>query len=356
MAITPTPSTESHPPAETPAAIEQPAVADYDAPDPDQVEFEEALAEVAEEEKVKGATGETPAATTPALTTEPVATTPAAHAPPVQVPVAAVIEERAKRQDAEAAAQKNAQTAAYWKGVADGTYPNPNGVARTHVVADPEPTDLDVIRGQQKSLAERVDQGSLSMADFVVENAKLDDQVHALRRADLIAETSGQGDMYLDTITSKLSNENPWIERIPADELVALKPFAIKDLIRAGVDYQSIAGTPMGDYRLREAVISRARNFGMDQQYGAAAPAPTTPTAPSTTPTARHLDEKIRLAAQAPPALPGMGAQAQTWTEDKVDDMNSLDLENLPMDQLKRVGDSVDRDVSTRRTTAPGRR
>mgnify|MGYP001588599337 CR=1 FL=1 len=49
-------------------------------------------------------------------------------------------------------------------------------------------------------------------------------------------------------------------------------------------------------------------------------------------------------------------APASTWTEDRVENMDSVDFENMPMAQLKQIGELIDREAANKRVSTVGRR
>ena len=374
---TPTPVPNQEPPAtppETPA--DKPAgksnhllETDPNSPDPDEAEFQAALKEAEDEAKTAATEtppGETPPATPPSSETPPADA--AQHPEPStpQAPVAALQDERQKRQKAEEEARKNAATAAYWQGVAEGKYPDPRRPQ------SPEPTQpqpragddkIKAIRSDMKALAAQVDKGTLSTEEYEEKRALMEDEISTIREERIKSDIrASQSDMYLDTATTQLENANSWIKKVPTDELLDLTNGAVRDLRAAGVDYDSIAETPMGDYRLRVALVERAKRFGFDKTYGGgAAPAAETPTAPApasptAVPTAEDIAAKKALALHAPPAPQGTGAPANTWTEQRVEEMSDLDLENMSKAELARLGNEMDRQATARRSASPTRR
>lgn len=363
---TPVPAIPEQPPASEsnpePAkksnhVLETPA----DSPDPDEAELADALKAV--EAEGNGATPapepslslDTPPAPPPAPIVEPAA--------PQMVPVSAVQDERTKRQAAETEARNMAARALYYQGVAAGKYPVPNVDPAT---PPPSPVDdrTQAIRTAQAELADQVDKGTLSVKEYESKRSLLDDELYEIRETRTLEKVNASkgGDLYLDAVTGHLASENPWIDQVPTEELLDLQPGAIRDLERAGVNFKAIAGTPMGDYRLREAVIGRAKRRGLDREYGQQPPAqpgaaPATPAVPpNTIPTEADRKAKEALALGAPPTPSGTNAPVNAWTEERVEGMDSVDLENMPMADLKRLGSMMDQQATARRVNTPTRR
>ena len=360
---TPAVETETKPAEEQTAKTNHVLETPVDGPDPDEAELKAAEAEVAAEAKAAAEAPPpeaTPAATPAAAPAETPVATPGAE--PAMVPVTAVQAERQKRQDVEEAYRKQVATTLYYKGVADGRLPIPQGgeqqqpPARTDRVKD--------IRAEQRELSKQVDAGTLSTEEYEAQRQTLDDELLEIREQRLLDEAkrsmpqSGH-DLYLETQTAKLETENPWVKNIPGDEMESLIPFARKALATKGIDMKSINGTPAGDYRLREALIDIGKEFGFDKRY-AAAPAAGTPAAPAppvvARPTEAQRKEKEALAASAPPTPVGTTAPVTTWSEERVASMDALDLENMPMSELRRIGDTIDREAAAARTHTTYRR
>lgn len=348
-----TPATETpagETPVTTPAAAETPV----EGVDPDQAELDDALKEVAAEDKVRAETPETETATT---TTE-TSTAPAGEA--AMVPLAVAQAERAKRQELEEAYRKSVATTAYYKGVADGRLP----IAQA---SEPEPKADRVkeIRAAQRDLGKQVDAGTLSTEEYELQRQALDDEMLEIRDRRLLDEVKQSQpqaghDLYLETQTAALETANPWVKNIPQDEIQLLIPFARKELKASGFDLVSVAGTPVGDYKLREALIKVAARQGFDKQYAAdpaAAPAGTpAPAKLGTVPTEAQRKEKEALAASAPPTPVGTTATATTWTSERVESIDPVDFENMSMADLKRVGEVMDREAATQRSHTTTRR
>lgn len=355
-ATTPTPAEETTTP--TPAAepggktnhvLETPV----DGPDPDEAELKAAEAEVAAE---AAAAAETPAAdATPAA--DPAATpdaTPAA-APggePATVPVTALQAERQKRQDLEEAYRKQVATSVYYKGVADGRLPVPQGGEQP---TQPAKTDrIKEIRNAQRDLGKQVDAGTLSTEEYEVQRQQLEDELLEIREQRILSEAKAAiptHDLVLEERTDKLEADHPWVKNIPDHKMSNLIPFARDHLIEQGVDFKAVAGTPKGDLLLRQAIIDVGKEMGFDKKYAQpGTPATPAPAAVNATPTAAQVKEKVDLAAKAPPVPQGTTAPVTTWSEERVTSMDTLDLENMPMHELRRIGDTIDREAAAART------
>lgn len=353
---TPTPATETPPAGESPPTPAAPTPTPVEDVDPDQAELDAALKEVDAEDKAKAAT---PPAETPPAETPPAETPPAPET--TTVPVAALQEERRKRQEAEEAYRKSVSTALYYKGVADGRLPVPQ---REDEPPAPKTDRIKEIRAAQRELGKQVDAGTLSTEEYEVQRQALDDEILGIREQRLLDEVKqslpqGGHDLFLEEKTDALETANPWVKKIPQDEIELLIPFARKELKASGFDLTSVAGTPIGDFKLREALVKVAQRQGFDKMYGgeaAAAPAGT-PATPTARPTAEQIAAKAALAAGAPPTPVGTTAPATTWNAERVETMDSLDLENMPMADLKRIGEAMDREAATARvhTTMPRR-
>lgn len=362
-----TPETPAAPaPAETEKKTNHLLETPADGPDPDQAEMDAALAEVAAEEKAK-----TDGTETPAAAAEPAAAAPGAAAPAAapaapettMVPVAAVQEERTKRQNAEEEVRKRTATALYWKGVADGKYPDPKGTREAAPAPAPERAAEKAIKDKMSELADQVDAGTLTVKEYEAQRQELDEQLGQIREDRVMdrvkaAIPRASDDLYLQTLTKQLEDQNAgWLNNMPDDEIRRLRPFAEEHLREAGVNLAEIAGTPIGDYQLRNAIVEVAKEMGRDKKYGAASSAaPAAPGAPAVRPTAEQLKEKERLAALAPPAPVGTTAPANSWTADRIDAIDPLDLENMPLAELKRIGDQLDRNVAATRVPTTTRR
>lgn len=352
-------------PANTPTP--SPAQPDNDAVDPDEAELQQALADVEAEGKAAAAAASEaenaptdPAApASPAQSAAPAEPAPAAPAP-TMVPVAVVTEERDKRQEAEKLARSSVAAAAYWKGVAEGRYPDP-GIKKP---AEPTPDDrIADLRAQQKALSAKVDEGVLSTAEYEEQRTALEDQIYEIRESKILNQVKAtqpkQSDLYLDQLTQTIETQNAtWLPNVPDDEIQAMVPLAKKDLAAAGFDIDANAGTAMGDYKLREAVVARLKTFGYDTRYGKTDPAPGAEPANklNTKPSKEQLDEKRKLAAAAPPTPSGINAPVNSWTPDRVEEMDSLDLENMSRAQLRALGDEIDRQTNAHRVSTGARK
>lgn len=362
MALAPTatatPATTEHP--ATPAAqVDGPAATDKG---PDELELEEALAAVEAEGNTPAEDNPLPAAVTP---TPAVETAPAAAS--ATVPIAAVQDERQKRQDAERRAtdaeeevRKRTGTALYWKGVAEGKYPDPRNANGVDAVPSPKAE----IRGEMRALAAKVDAGTMSFEEAETQRQALEDKLDGIRETEIMARVqkslpTPDNDLFLQTLTSELEAKNAgWIEKVPDDELLALVPFAKKDLMAAGFDVDKHAGTAIADIRLREAVAAKAKEFGFHTKYGSggAENAPAKPATQMVAPSAQDLADKDALRKAAPPVPSGTSAPADPWNADRVEQMDSLDLENMSKADLARLGDKLDREAAATRTTGSSRR
>lgn len=323
--------------------------------DPDEMELQAALKEVEDEAKEPAATtteGEQPPAETPKHADES----------PKMVPVGAVQDERGKRQEAETLARKNAETAIYWKGVAEGRYPDP----RRNEPETPEPSTTDKrgseIKSEIAGLANQVDAGTLSFAEYQAKRQPLDDEYAQIRDDQIVEKVKAampkpDNDLRLQELTGKIESENPWLEKVPNDEIQMLIPFARQDLAAKGIDLDSMAGTAAGDLRLREALVERAKVFGYDKRYGGAGqPAKNAPAAPVKAPTEEQRKAKEQLALTAPPTPIGTHAPGESMNSERVDAMSSLDLETMPMGELKKLTDKLEREATSIRTSSPTRR
>lgn len=331
-----------------------------DSPDPDEAELTAALKAEEDEAKAGGVTpldDAVPAA-------EETTLQPAAEPQPgPTVPLAVAQDERQKRQDLEAELRKRTTTALYWKGVADGKYPDPRVLGTPAAEVSPSVARSRAIKSEMTELAKKVDAGTLNVEEFENQRQQLDDQLNQIRESDLMAKVkaatpAASTDLYLSTLTGDIEKDNQsWLPNVPDDEIQMAIPFARKDLAAAGVNLEEIAGTPLGDYRLRQAVVERLKKFGFDETYGTGEkPAALAPAAPTARPTAGQIAEKKGLAAAAPPTPAGITAPANTWTSERVDAMDSVDLENVPMSELKKIGDAIDRQTAATRVSAPTRR
>lgn len=336
---------------------------DKNSPDPDEVELQAALKEVEDEGKAP-AGDETPAVETPK---SEAAETPAAKTPATtdnnNVPVAALQDERNKRHEAEDLARKNASSALYWKGVADGKYPDPRRPKEETTEPTADETREAEIKSEMTDLAKQVDAGTLSVEEQEAKRQALDDELAGIREERILGKVKAVApqagnDLYLQTLTGKLEEADPWIKNVPENDIQNLIPFARDMLAKDGVDMTAINGTPIGDYRLREALIKTAKQFGFNERYaGETTPAaPKAPDSSVTRPTADHLKEKQELQAKAPGAPSGTTAPANTWTEERVSSMDSVDLETMPMSELKKLTENLDRQATATRTSTTTRR
>lgn len=348
--------TETTPPAPvTPPAAKTNHLLESEGYDPDLKELEEAEAAVKAEEAA-AASGE-----------QPPAETPPAEAPPggeeekpaatTQVPVAVVQAERDKRQDAESIARKAVQSAAYWKGVAEGRFPLPG--ARSQEQEPPAPPKPSrerrtEIRSEIETLAEQVDAGTLTVKDFEKQKGALEDELDDLRLAEIQSAMPKGGDLYLDTMTKQLEDQNPWLANVPDDEISVFTTLAKKDLLARGYDLKGKAGSPEADYQVRCALIDRLKKHGFASSE--APPAPPAPKTPGAKPTPAQVKEKEEIAAGAPPRPKGPAAPAEGWTPERVEEIDSLDLENMSMRDLRRIQESVDHNESARRVHTASRK
>lgn len=335
-----------------------------DGVDPDLKELEEAEAAVKAEEAAATVEGDKPS-DAPAPEGEKPAGEDNQQKPDgeknVTVPVAVAQEERHKRQTAEEVARRATTTALYWKNVAEGKLPLPGARAQE---AEPEtavqPSEVkqrrQEIRNQIAALAEQVDDGKMSVKDFETQKGTLEDELDDLRETSLRAAIPKGNDLYLETLTKDLEGQNPWLSKVDDDEIQAMLPLARKDLVGSGYDLKAKAGTPEADYMLRRALVDRLKKHGFDGGEAAtSSPANQKPNV-NAKPTPAQVSEKQQLAADAPPQPKGAAAPADGWTPERVVDIDSVDLEKLPMRELNRILDSVDSQESSRRVNTASRK
>lgn len=304
--------------------------------DVDDAELNAALAEAKAEET--GATSQD----TGAGQTQP-APQAAPQAPPAQTPMIP----KARFDEALGRADKAERDAAYLRGQLD---------ARTAPAAQqqqPTPTPeqrLTAIATATDDLAKRFDDGDITMAEFKREERQLLQQENAIRdstRAPPAAAQSGEGELYLETLTADLENKHPWV--VVFDQIGTqadwefLKTRARDNLIERGVDVSKKSS--VATYELRKEVSRLADELGPSlvgakaQAKGIALPGTQTSQQqqqPRSTLTPAQLARQAALtkAAGAPPditALNGHGSDVGgVPTDAALEAMSEEDIARLP--------------------------
>lgn len=286
--------------------------------------------------------------------------------PSTQVPVDAVQDERRKRQEAERQAE-------YWQRVAAGELPDPRRgkpqqqapqqAPQQSQQQQPEETTED-LDAELLQLAEDVDNAKISMKEFVQKSSEIERKKDALRAPSTQPQQTQYSDFYLHEKTKELETKNPWINNVPEEWMGPLQQAALKSLLR-DPSYHQVRGTSAGDYRLREAIIDQAKHMNFDTLYAGEQQAQSAPTGneqpaqPQTPAGSRpaasttDLEAKQRLAQTAPPTPQGTSAPADSeWTDERIENMDDLDLENMSEEELDRIEVELDRRRSSRRVAA----
>lgn len=322
--------------------------------DPDEIELREALAAVKTEEAA--------AQTTPADPAAQPAQQPQPHAPQAQARPAPTIP-KARFDEMVDKANKAAQEAAYYKGVAEARAQQPAQPQQPQrQQATPEQQLAEIAR-RQDVLAIQYDDGKISMAEFKKHERTLANYEHNIREALLVAKVrpapqpapapqQGNDELYLETLTADLEKAHPWVQVLeqvgkPSD-WEYLKRTAIENLTEQGVD--STAGA-LGRYNLRKEMARLADELGpaligpRAQARGIALPGQQPavtaqqPQQRQLSPQAQARQAKLQQAANAPPNLASLAGTTgqQGFTPSQVEALTEDEFDKLPKATISKI-------------------
>lgn len=269
-----------------------------------------------------------------------------ANVPPGFVPVQALQSERAKRQEAE-------KRAAFLEGQNAVLKDTPVGAPKGTPQPAPQPAERTaaVIRAEQVALAKKADAGELSLEEYEAQRGTLDDELFEVRTKHLQTPQAPVGsDLYLDEMTDQMIQQNPWVDKMTAQEIADLQPFAHRAIAAKGIDLASLPPARQ-DLLIRKATIGVAKSFNFDKRLGGAAPAPSSapapgaqpaPAAPGKQPVLARLDpaqvtRKLVLAAHQPPRPNGQAAPGNSMTSERVLSAATTAFESMTDDEFRQT-------------------
>lgn len=286
--------------------------------------------------------GAPPAAEPPATPPPKEQQQPAAQAEPQSVPYPRFVEVNTAKAKAE-------QDAAYWRGVAEAR--QQQGTQPGQPPAPPTPEQrLASINSEIVTLAEKFDAGEITYADLKKQEQALEQKKLAIHGEMLSAKAppapgKPEGDaLYLETLTSQLEQQHPWVTVFESVGTKAEWGFvnqqATQNLIDRGID--PTAGA-LGKYELRKEMATLMDKLGPSlvaeraQAKGIALPGqPPQPSQtvqpPPKSPAAVAREKKLGMAEAAPPNLAAMagGAGPEAVTVENMAMMSEADYDKLP--------------------------
>ena len=303
--------------------------------EPGQQESEPPAAEAAQGESPAGADAAAGAAPNPAET--------------IRIPKA----EFDKRMRASRVREQEArELAAYWKGVAEGggVKPGEAAPAQPEPIQDPHEQAIRAIEDRQVAIAQDLDDGKLTTAEWRKKDLEL-----TREREDLVAQRienravdqatpDPKQDVNVQGFTRDLEETRPWLKNVPVGMWGKIRPLAL-DVAKA--NGLTIDGTAQGTINYRACLVAVLEETGLHRKFGATdapAPAQSTPPAAPAAPrgaTPAQIKAKAILQGQQPPAptLAGQGViNAGEVTEASMADMTEAELAALPPAVLKRLG------------------
>lgn len=263
------------------------------------------------------------------------------------------------------------QEAAYWQGVAKAREQQVAAPAQAgqqqqppQQAAQTPEQKLTAIQTEVEALAQRFDNGEITMAEFTKAQRALNDREFALREEQLAAklkpaQAQPQSDeLYLNTLTAQLEDQHPWVsvmDQVGTDaEWEFLKTRAIENLVQRGIDPTAGAN---GRYELRKEISVLCDDLGpalvgkRAQDKGLTLPGAQAPTQnrqqqqqqqPPLSPQARARQNKLNMAAGAPPDIAGMhghnGATPGAPPSDvAIEAMSEEEYDKLPASTRQRL-------------------
>lgn len=253
-----------------------------------------------------------------------------------------------------------AQQAAYWRGIAEAR----TGVAQPGGQQQQAPQQgdqqqttpqqqLEVINSAIAELAEKFDNGELTMKEFKAEELKLQEQAAALREAILAEKVAAripqQEDLALQQRTAEIEAQHPYLPLVfpnkPEGQLTPIE-LSRQELIRSEATANVLAANPgiqpgpMADLLFRQELGKIADRYGAlwFPDYKPAAPAAGTRTQQSQQQTAltdkqqQRLD-KLLLADRQPPQIATLGTTGDgtnAYTPERIAQMSDDEYAKLP--------------------------
>lgn len=334
------------------ATLVQPEVTD-----PDEIELREALAAVKTEEAAAQTQPADPAAQ-PAQQPQPQASQ--AQARPAPTIPKARFDEMVDK------ANKAAQEAAYYKGVAEARAAaqqpaQPQQPQRQQ--ATPEQQLAEIAR-RTDALAKQFDDGQISMTDFKRAERQLAQYEHGIREALLVAKVrppqqpapapqQGNDELYLETLTADLERQHPWVAMFDQagtkSDWTLLRERAIENLTAQGID--ASGNSALGIYNRRQemarladelgpalvAARAQAKGITLPGQQPAAAGAQ--PQQRPLSPQAQARQAKLQQAANAPPNLASLVGTTglQGFTPSQVEALTEDEFDKLPRATISKI-------------------
>lgn len=261
-----TPSPQDQTPHVDPAATPTPQPQETPkTTDPDEIEWQEALAAAKAEEAAAGDPPPDPA--------KPVTDPPVDPAKGAKDPAAAEVPTIPKPRFDEVLGERDKlrEENAFLRGKAEGLAHRAPGA--TPGAPDPDPATLTpeqrigAIRTRKQDLAAQFDSGDITLKDYETQRDALDDQVHAVREESLIAKVkpaAASSDLYLDSATAEIEAAHPWVGVLdavgtPAD-WAYFKAMANESLAARNVNL--VAGDPRSSFELRKEMAALIDQYG----------------------------------------------------------------------------------------------
>lgn len=262
------------------------------------------------------------------------------------------------------------EEAAYWRGVAEsarasgqnGGTPNGQSADQGNQQQPTAEQQLIAIDDQIVALAEKFDNGEITMKEYKAEERKLVSQADVLRENLLLGKVqqhipAPQEDLLLSQRTTEIEQQHPFLPLVfpnkPDAQLTSLER-SRQDMIREEATqavlakHPNLQPGPQADLIFREALGQVADRYGAVwfPQHKPAAPQggqqPQTPASPQTqqtggkpalTQTQQQRLDKLRLADQQPPNTANLGTQgtgAAEYTPERIAQMSEDEYARLP--------------------------
>lgn len=249
--------------------------------------------------------------------------------------------------------------AAYWRGRAEaggqnGQQQQPGAKPGEQQQQQQQPTAearLTAIQAKQDELAQKFDNGEITMSDLVKQRRELDTQEQQIREELLTAKLKpanqqqapeGNDELYLQTLTAQLEDEHPWVavaDKVGSEiDWKYVRDMAFQNLVERKID----PTTRIGTYELRKEVAqlwdklgpaivgekAKAANIVLPGQQQQQSQTPQN-LGPKKSPLALAREAKLDLAANAAPNVSAMSgtnggtgmtdAQIEAMSEDAYD-------------------------------------
>lgn len=280
--------------------------------------------------------------------------------PQQMVPVAALMSERERREIAEANAN-------YYKGIAEATQRGTQPPAAQGQQQPPQQTPqqkLDAINGQIDALAEKFDNGDITMKEFKAQERALTDQAQTIREEMILAkvpksqpQAAPAEDLLLEERTAELETKHPYVlhvfpEYMPADpaqrEVLEARQETLRVEARAALRSQGVQAGPRADLLFRQKIAELADQYGPMWFPNVQVQRPTgQQTQPGAQPGQKPLTTKqqsrldaIVTAGQQPPDITRVGQQGtqSEITEADIMNMSEDKIANLPSHVKEKFG------------------